>query len=74
MPCEGYKSAEYGQNTAKNEYSQYAFERNKYLWAGERHPRVVIHEARSTMEEFNEVMSKTVWVSRLQGRQIELNG
>jgi hypothetical protein len=58
MQCEGYIC--YRQNTAKDQYTQYAFERNKHLWCGatERQQRLILHEARATMDECNEIMSK----------------
>jgi hypothetical protein len=60
MTCQGYKSAEFKQTTAEKQYSQYALERNKHLWAGasEKQRRLIMHEARTTMEECHQVMDR----------------
>jgi len=60
MPCDGYKAAEYRHNQARNQYVRYALERNKNDWAGatERERRLLIHEARTAIDECDEIMRK----------------
>ena len=60
MPCHGYIAAEDRRSTAEKRSAKYGLVQNKHLWAKatERQRNLIIHEARTTMDESNEIMSR----------------